>query len=31
LPAVVLNVEPMGLDEIVDAVVTALPQRRERS
>jgi CheY-like chemotaxis protein len=30
-PAVVLNVEPMWLDEIVDAVVTALPQCRERS
>jgi hypothetical protein len=29
--AVVLNVEPMGLDEIADAVVTALPSRREHS
>ena len=31
VPAVVLNVEPMSLDEITDAVVTALPSRRERS
>jgi hypothetical protein len=31
LPAVVLNGEPMWLDEIADAVVAALPPRRERS
>ena len=31
VPAVVLNVEPMSLDEIADAVVTALPLRREHS
>lgn len=30
VPAVVLNVEPMWLDEIADAVITALPPRRER-
>jgi hypothetical protein len=31
LPALVLNGEPMWLDEIADAVVAALPPRRERS
>ena len=31
LPAVVLDGEPMWLDEIVDAVVAALPPRCERS
>jgi hypothetical protein len=31
LPAVVLNVEPMWLDEVADAVITALPPRREHS
>jgi hypothetical protein len=31
LPAVVLNGEPMWLDEIAGAVVAALPSRRERS
>lgn len=30
-PAVVLNVEPMWLDEIAHAVITALPPRREHS
>ena len=31
LPVVVLNGEPMWVDEIADAVVAALPSRRERS